>query len=117
MLKDGKTENLGEDVKMAESAPQNHAQAFQKMLADMRPLFWDTDPDQLDMKKNSAYIIARLLDMGGMPGYLWVQYLFTKDEIIQAVIQRKDMRPVVRNFMASQYHIPADALLKAPAWR
>ena len=102
---------------MTEPASQNRTKEFQKMLADMHPFFWDADITQLDMKENSAYIISRLLNMGGMPGYLWVQYLFTRDEIVQAVIHRRDMRPIVRNFMAAQYHIPAESLIKTPAWR
>ena len=96
---------------------QNREEAFQKMLTDMRPYFWDTKPEDLDIDKNSAYIISRLLNMGGMPGYLWVQELYNQDDIIHAVIHRRDMRPVVRNFMAQQYHIPPETLTKASAWR
>lgn len=90
---------------------------FQTMLGEMRPLFWDTQTEKLDVDEHSDYIIARLLNMGGMPGYLWVEKLFSEEAIRGAVIRRRDMKPVVRNFMAERYHIPRDSLLKTVDWR
>ena len=90
---------------------------FQRMLAEMSPLFWDTQTERLDADEHSDYIIARLLNMGGMRGYLWVQKLYSEEAIRGAVIRRRDIRPVVRNFMAARYHIPSDSLLKTVDWR
>ena len=75
---------------------------FQRMLAEMRPLFWDTDPDALDQRKNAPYVISRLLNLGGMAGYCWVKDLYDGITITEAVIHRRDLRPAVRNFMAEQ---------------
>lgn len=90
---------------------------FVRMLEAHRALFWDTDTDALDMWQNRAFIISRLLSRGGMPGYLWVTAHYTEDAIVEAVIRRRDMNPIMRNFMAEKYHIPKDRLVRAHPWR
>ena len=39
-------------------------------------LFWDTNPDKIDVKKNAQYIIERVLDLGNDQevGWLWQTY-------------------------------------------
>lgn len=93
---------------------ERRASAFKDMLAEMKPCFWDTDVSALDVDKNAPYIIARLLNMGGMAGYCWTVDLYPEQVIAQAVIHRRDMHPIVRNFMASRYHIPKEMLVTAP---
>ena len=90
---------------------------FGKMLEEMKPLFWDTDPESLHMESNAPYIISRLLNMGGMRGYLWVVDLFSEAQIADAVRRRRDMRPVVRSFMARRYNIPREELPRPADWR
>ena len=96
-------------------APQEQKKAFERMLSEMKPLFWDTDIDSLDMERNAPFIISRLLNMGGMRGYIWVVDLFTERQIVDAVMHRRDMRPVVRNFMARRFNVPLDQLTCEPA--
>lgn len=91
--------------------------SFEVMLSDMRPLFWDVQVDALDRHVNAPFIISRLLNMGGMAGYCWVKDLFSEDEIRDAVAHRRDMRPIVRNFMAQRYAIPREDLVTTPRWR
>ena len=62
-------------------------------------------------------IIARLLNLGGMAGYCWTVDLYSERVIARAVIHRRDMHPIVRNFMAERYDIPKEQLVVAPAWR
>lgn len=90
---------------------------FAQMLNEYRSLFWDTDIDALDMKGNRLYIISRLLSKGGMPGYLWVTKHYSEADIIDAIIRRRDMDPIMRNFMAEKYHVPKDQMVKSRQWR
>lgn len=90
---------------------------FARMLEAHRALFWDADIQALDMWKNRAFIISRLLSKGGMPGYLWVTGHYPEADIVEAVIRRRDMDPIMRNFMAERYRIPKDRLVKARRWR
>jgi len=98
-------------------AEQMREEAFQRMLSEMKPLFWDTTIEKLDMERNGAYIISRLLNMGGMRGYIWVVDLFSEQQIVDAVNHRRDMRPVVRSFMARKYHVPLEELIRPQSWR
>lgn len=91
--------------------------AFRAMLEEMKACFWDTDIDALDIDKNGPYIISRLLNAGGMAGYCWTVDLYPERDIAQAVIHRRDMHPIVRNFMAQRCHIPREQLAQTPAWR
>ena len=96
---------------------QPSEEAFRRMLAEMRPLFWDTDVQALDRDRNAPYIIVRLLNLGGMRGYIWTVDLFTEQQIADAVIRRRDLRPVVRSFMARRLNIPRERLVQTPSWR
>ena len=96
---------------------ERRSAAFKTMLEEMKSCFWDADIGALDVDRNAPYIITRLLNMGGIAGYCWTVDLYSEDDIAQAVIHRRDMHPIVRNFMASRYHIPKELLVKTPAWR
>ncbi len=96
---------------------QPSEEAFRRMLEEMRPLFWDTDVQALDRDRNAPYIIARLLNLGGMRGYIWTVDLFTEQQIADAVIRRRDLRPVVCSFMARRLNIPQERLVQTPSWR
>lgn len=91
--------------------------AFERMLSEMKPLFWDTRVEALDKERNAPYIISRLLNTGGMRGYIWVVDLFSEQQIVDTVRHRRDLRPIVRNFMAQRYHVPKEQLIRPENWR
>lgn len=107
----------GYDMVKAYDATRGRDAEFSQMLDKNRSLFWDTDPDALDMADNRLFIISRLLSKGGMPGYLWVTKHYCEADIVEAIIRRRDMDPIMRNFMAERYHIPKEQLVKARSWR
>ena len=48
-------------------------------------LFWDTNPDWIDIKKNARYIIERVLDFGELDEVRWLFKTYPKEEIKQVV--------------------------------
>lgn len=46
-----------------------------------RALFWDTDPRQIDPKKNARYIIERILEFGREDEVRWVFTRYPKRTI------------------------------------
>ena len=44
-------------------------------------LFWDTDPRQIDQKKNARYIIERILEFGREDEERWVFTRYSKRTI------------------------------------
>lgn len=75
-----------------------------------RPVFWDTDFDNLDKKKNAAYIISRLYNKGGFPGIFWVHVNYTDEEIIHAAKTRRDFDPIVANYLREKYHLQKEEM-------
>jgi|GEM_PF-943231 len=72
----------------------------------LRPAFWDSDFEHLDLEKNRDFIITRLFTKGGIPGINWAEKTFTADEIRAAARTRRDLNPIVANFLSQRYGIP-----------
>ncbi len=50
-------------------------------------LFWDTNPEKIDLKKNKRYVIERVLDRGRIDEYKWLRSTYSPEDI-KNVIQR-----------------------------
>ena len=85
-------------------------------LRQMRGIFWDTDVEQLDPEKNKPFIIARMLEKGGMRGMIWVEAVYPPEDIVDAVCHRRDLSPVVRNYCMGRYRIPREAVDAPMDW-
>lgn len=57
----------------------------------MEIFFWDTDIDQLDVDKNSAYIITRLLNLGNQHTLRWLFDTYSQDEILYVVKHSRNL--------------------------
>ena len=44
-------------------------------------LFWDTNPEWIDIKKNARYVIERILDFGRPDEVRWLFKTYSKEEI------------------------------------
>jgi hypothetical protein len=44
-------------------------------------LFWDTNPNNIDLNKNARYIIERVLDFGRLEEVSWLFKTYPKEEI------------------------------------
>lgn len=56
-------------------------------------LFWDTDPEKLDTKKNAQYIIERILDFGRDDEVRWMWNFYDKVLIEKVVKKSRGVRP------------------------
>ncbi len=75
---------------------------------NLRLCFWDTDIDRLDMEENKDYIISRLYTKGGMRGIAFVHEAYADDEVIHAAKTRRDLNPIVANYLSKKYGIPRE---------
>lgn len=41
-----------------------------------RPLFWDANPDEINIRKNARYIIERILEVGDLNAFRWIQKIY-----------------------------------------
>lgn len=75
-----------------------------------RACFWDTDFDRLDINNNSDFIISRLYMKGGFPGMFWVETTYSDSSIIHSAKIRRDLDPIVANYLKTKYDIPENEM-------
>lgn len=56
-------------------------------------LFWDTDPKNIDAKKNAPYIIERILDFGNDYEVRWLWSFYDKNLLKKVVLKSRSLRP------------------------
>jgi len=60
-------------------------------------LFWDTDPKTIDLKKNSVYIIERIMDFGKDEDVRWMWNFYDKDLLRSVVNNSRSIRKDTKN--------------------
>lgn len=73
--------------------------------------FWDTNFEELDTEYNKDFIIIRLFMHGGTPGYLYVNETYSKREIQHAIRTRRDLNPIVADFLSKTYDVPREEMI------
>lgn len=63
-------------------------------------LFWDTDPKKIDMKKNSRYVIEKVLEMGNLDALQWIQRIYPTNLIIETLEISRKITHKSKNFWA-----------------
>jgi hypothetical protein len=56
-------------------------------------LFWDTNPDKIDFKKNAAYVIERIMDFGRDAEVRWLWNFYDKALMRKVVAKSRSLRP------------------------
>ena len=51
----------------------------------LKPIFWDTNINDLDIKSHKRYVIERILQYGYTDHIIWMQKKFSKEDIIETV--------------------------------
>jgi len=50
-----------------------------------RSLFWDIEPDRLDLQRNKEYVIERILELGDERAVRWLFSKYPRSEIIKVL--------------------------------
>lgn len=61
-------------------------------------LFWDTFPLEIDIRKNSRYIIERVLELGGLDTLYWIQKLYPTRLIMETSEVSRKLSHKSKNF-------------------
>lgn len=56
-------------------------------------LFWDTNPKNIDVKKNAQYIIERVADFGNDKEARWVLDFYDKKFLKKVIAKSRCLRP------------------------
>lgn len=65
---------------------------------NIRRFFWDVDPVGLNLKKNSGYIIARILEFGDTEAIAWLFRTYNKKIIRGVLINQRGFSRRTANF-------------------
>lgn len=60
-------------------------------------LFWDTNPKNIDTRKNAQYIIERILELGRDKEVRWLWNFYDKQLLKKTVIKSRSLRPETKN--------------------
>jgi hypothetical protein len=71
-------------------------------------LFWDVDKNTLDLEKQKAYIVQRVLEYGLMKDWRNLTKLFTIQDIGRAAKEVRDLDPVSMSFISTVSKIPTE---------
>ena len=47
-----------------------------KIPKKLTAFFWDTNPEKIDLKANSRYVIERIMESGNMDAFEWIQRIY-----------------------------------------
>ena len=59
-------------------------------------LFWDTNPEKIDLKKNAKYVIERVLDFGRDEEVRWLWSFYDKELIRDVVAKSRSLNPLTK---------------------
>lgn len=55
---------------------------------ELHRFFWDCQPAELDLERNAAQILTRLLDYGDLPAARWALRTYGKEQIREFILTR-----------------------------
>lgn len=68
-----------------------------KNIKFRQALFWDTNPKNIDPKKNARYVIERILDLGNDKEVRWLWNFYDKELLKKTVRKSRCLRPRTKN--------------------
>lgn len=66
---------------------------MKQVIEFRQALFWDVDPESIDVKKNAQYIIERVADFGNDKEARWVFDFYNKRFIEKVIHKSRCLRP------------------------
>ncbi len=60
-------------------------------------LFWDTNPENIDLDKHAQYVIERVLDHGNDKEVRWLRNFYNFALIKKVVMKSRSLRPETKN--------------------
>lgn len=85
----------------------------------LRWLFWEVDFDSLDSSEHPNYILARVLESGGIADVRWAVRTYGYDRIHQFFreVGHPELSARTLNFWRAFFNAEEEAWAAPPAWR
>lgn len=75
-------------------------------LSFNKTLFWDIDPDALDIEKHSKFIIRRVLQYGSFDDWNSIKKIFGLNKIVSTAKMIKDLDKKTASFLSVIGNVP-----------
>jgi hypothetical protein len=56
--------------------------------ADVARLFWDTDPEQVDLRAHRDYVMERVMSRGGWAAMRWLRDMYPSEEMADFLVRK-----------------------------
>lgn len=76
----------------------------------VKEYLWDTKVDEIDLNKNSKFVIERVLEYGDFDALNWLNKTFDVKQIEDVLRTSKKISTKTGNFFALYYNIPKSKL-------
>lgn len=80
------------------------------MPEELKPYFWDTKFEELDIKKNKRYIISRLYCYGDLKAIEWLKNTYEDKDIIDVAKNSRNLKPIVANYLRQQFKLKKEEM-------
>jgi len=86
-------------------------------------LFWDTDPGTLDLEKNRAYIIPRVMDYGSLEDVRGIFAYYGKDRMLAVLLEAPYLDKKTLSFCEVYFGVTREKFrayqrsLNCPTWK
>jgi hypothetical protein len=69
-----------------------------KNTQDVRPFFWDTEIEKIDIQKNRDYVIERILEVGDGAAVRWLFAMYPLEDIKRTLASSRTLSRKSRNY-------------------
>ena len=73
--------------------------------AEIRPLFWDVDPDSIDLAVHADFVISRILESTTPPALEWLEKHYAAQKIMAVNKSSRKVSERSRNFWNLWYGV------------
>jgi hypothetical protein len=78
---------------------------LERVPGRLHALFWDTDLNRIDLRRNARYIIERILEFGSLDDNLWLQKVYSGGKIMDVLIFSRNITEKSRAFWKIWYDL------------
>ncbi|HEQ65242.1 MAG TPA: hypothetical protein ENN64_00225 [bacterium] len=82
--------------------------SVEKIPRNIETLFWDVNPDSVDLVNNMSFVIERILEYGRLKDIEWLFSLYEKDEIIKVLRKSKRISSKSGNYFYLTLNLEED---------
>ena|SRR3989338_6385667 len=76
----------------------------------LKSIFWETDVDKIDLKKNSSQVIERILELGDTSHIKWLDKNYSQAEITEVLLNSRSLTRKSANFWADYFKVPKNRI-------